>query len=80
MNDWSGAIWFFPDQGLEVGLKSWAIFGRVAQQDFDQATFARTEMPLNPPAGEAMQEGDWLLSQKLFEFFGGHIPQVMGDA
>jgi hypothetical protein len=29
-------------------------------------------MPLNTPTRQAVQERDRLLSQELFEFFGGH--------
>ena len=46
-----------------------AIFGRVAQQDLDQAAFACAEMSLNTPTRQAVQERDRLLSQALFEFF-----------
>ena len=60
------------DQGQEVGLKPCAIFGGVAQQDFDQAAFARAEMSLNTSACKTVQECDRLLSQKLFDLFGGH--------
>jgi hypothetical protein len=51
----------------------------VAQQDLDQTAFARAEMSLNTPACKTVQECDRLLSQELFEFFGGHNPQVMSD-
>jgi hypothetical protein len=44
----------------------------VAQQDLDQAAFACAEMPLNTPACKTVQERDRLLSQQLFELFGGH--------
>jgi len=44
----------------------------MAQQDFYQAAFACAEMSLNTPARQAVQERDRLLSQQLFEFFGGH--------
>jgi hypothetical protein len=44
----------------------------MAQQDLDQAAFACAEMPLNTPTRQAVQERDRLLSQELFEFFGGH--------
>jgi hypothetical protein len=44
----------------------------VAQQDLNQAAFACAEMSLNTPARKAVQEGDRLLNQELFEFFGGH--------
>ena len=64
-------------EGQEVGFKSCAIFGGVAQQDLDQAAFACSEMSLDPPACETVQEGDRLLRQKSFEFFGGHAPLFM---
>jgi hypothetical protein len=51
----------------------------VAQQHFDQATFACTEMPLNAPARKTMQECDRLLSQQMFEFFGGHVNAVIRE-
>jgi hypothetical protein len=44
----------------------------MAQQDLDQAAFACSEMSLDPPACETVQEGDRLLRQELLEFFGGH--------
>ena len=69
---WSGARLLLVDQGQEVGFKPCAIFGGVAQQDLDQAAFTCAEMPLNTSACETVQECDRLLSQQLFEFFGGH--------
>jgi hypothetical protein len=69
---WNGASLSFTDQGLEVGLKTCAIFGGVAQQNLDQAAFACTEMSLDTPARKTVQERDRLLSQELFEFFGRH--------
>jgi hypothetical protein len=60
------------DQGQEVGLKPCTVLGGMAQQDFDQAAFACAEMSLNTPTRQAVQERYRLLSQELFEFFGGH--------
>jgi hypothetical protein len=54
------------DQGQEVGFKSRAIFGGVAQQDLDQSAFACSKMSLDPPACETVQEGDRLLRQESF--------------
>jgi hypothetical protein len=51
---WNGVTLLLADQGQEVGLKTCAIFGRVAQQDLDQATFACAEMSLNTPACETV--------------------------
>ncbi|HEY6288388.1 MAG TPA: hypothetical protein VIW48_02995, partial [Nitrospiraceae bacterium] len=56
----------------QVGLKPCAVLGGMAQQDLDQAAFTCAEMPLNTPTRQAVQERDRLLSQELFEFFGGH--------
>ena len=36
-------------------------------------------MPLNTPTGQAVQERDRLLSQELFEFFGGHLDAVIRE-
>ncbi len=69
---WNGASLSLADQGHQVGLKTCTVFGGVAQQDLDQAAFACAEMPLNTPARKSVQERDRLLSQELFEFFGGH--------
>jgi hypothetical protein len=74
---WKGASLLLADQGQEVGLKTGAIFGGVAQQDFDQAAFACAEMPLNSPSCETVQKRDRLLNQELFEFFGGHLDAVI---
>jgi hypothetical protein len=63
---------FFTNQGHQVGLKTCAVLCRVAQQDLDQTAFACAEMSLNTPTRQAVQECDRLLSQQLFEFFGGH--------
>jgi hypothetical protein len=69
---WSGASLLLADQGQEVGLKTGAIFGGVAQQDLDQAAFACAEMSLNTPTRKTVQKCDRLLSQQLFDLFGGH--------
>jgi hypothetical protein len=68
------------DQGQEVGLKACAIFCGVAQQDFDQAAFARAEMSLNTPTCETVQQRDRLLNQKLFDLFGGHLDAVIRES
>jgi hypothetical protein len=67
------------DQGHQVGLKPCAVLGGMAQQDLDQTAFAGAEMPLNTPARQAVQERDRLLSQELFEFFGGHLDAVIRE-
>jgi hypothetical protein len=61
------------DQGHQVGLKPCAVLGGMAQQDLDQAAFACAEMSLNTPTRKAVQERNRLLTQELFEFFGGHV-------
>jgi hypothetical protein len=63
---------FLADQSHQVGLKTCAVLSGVTQQDLDQAAFARAEMSLNSSASKTVQERDRLLSQELFEFFGGH--------
>jgi hypothetical protein len=75
-----GASRLFADQGHQIGLKPCAVFGGVAQQDLDQAAFAGAEMPLNTPARQAVQEGDRLLGQELFEFFGRHLDIVIRES
>ncbi len=77
---WNGASLSLTDQGQEVGLKTCAIFGGVPQEDLNQSAFARAEMSLNTPARETVQERDRLLSQELFEFFGGHCIFVRREA
>ena len=77
---WNRASLLLTDQGQEVGLKACAIFGGVAQQDLDQAAFARAEMSLNTPACKTVQEGDRLLSQKLFDLFGSHLDAVIRES
>jgi hypothetical protein len=72
LRGWSGASLSLADQGQEVGLKTCAIFGGMAQQDLDQAAFACSEMSLDAPARKTVQERDRLLSQELFEFFSSH--------
>ncbi len=67
---------FLADQGHQIGLKTCAVLSGVAQQDLDQAAFARAEMSLNSPASKTVQERDRLLSQELFEFFGSHFDAV----
>ena len=52
----------------------------MAQQDLDQAAFACAEMPLNTPMSQAVQERNRLLSQELFEFFGGHLHAVIRES
>jgi hypothetical protein len=37
-------------------------------------------MSLNASACQAMQEGDRLLSQELFEFFGSHLDAVIRES
>src|SRR4029077_2617850 len=69
---WRGVSLLLADQDHQVGLKSCTVLGGMAQQDFDQAAFACAEMSLNTPTRQAVQERDRLLSQELFEFFGGH--------
>ena len=77
---WRGASLSLADQGHEVGLKSCAILGGVAQEDFDQAAFACAEMSLNASTRQTVQERDRLLSQELFEFFGRHVFLVDREA
>jgi hypothetical protein len=80
MRGWSGASLLRADQGHQVGLKPCAVLGGMAQQDLDQAAFACAEMSLNSPSCESVQECDRLLSQELFEFFGGHCFFVRREA
>jgi hypothetical protein len=68
------------DQGHQVGLKPCAVLGGMAQQDLDQAAFACAEMSLNSPTRQTVQECDRLLSQQLFELFGGHCFFVRREA
>jgi hypothetical protein len=62
LTGWNVASLLLADQGQEVGLKTCAIFGGVAQQNFDQATFARAKMSLNASARKTVQESNRLLS------------------
>jgi hypothetical protein len=76
---WCRASLFLADQGHQIGLKTCAVLGGMAQQDLDQTAFARAEMSLNTPTSQAVQECDRLLSQELFEFFGSHLNAVIRE-
>jgi len=62
----------FPNQREDVGLKPGAVLSRMTKQQFDQLTFASSEMAVDPPASKTMQEGHRLLSEEFFEFVGRH--------
>jgi hypothetical protein len=77
---WRRASLFLADQSHQVGLEACAILCGVAQQDFDQTAFTCAEMSLDAPARKTVQERDRLLSQELFEFFGGHVNPVIRES
>jgi len=63
----------FTDQCEDIGFKPGAVLSRMTKQQFDQPTFAGSEMAVDPPASETMQEGHRLLREKFFEFVGCHV-------
>jgi hypothetical protein len=68
------------DQGHEIGFEALAIFGRVAQQQFNQPALAGTEMPVHAAARQSVQKRDRLLNQQFLEFVRGHFKYlVIGD-
>jgi hypothetical protein len=61
------------DQGLEIGFKTGAILARMLKKQFDQPPLTGAKVPMNTSTSQAVQEGDRLLREKLFKFFGGHV-------
>jgi hypothetical protein len=61
------------DQGQEIRFKTLTIFGRMAQQQINEPALAGTEVSMHTASGQAMQEGNRLLNQKLFEFVSSHF-------
>jgi len=56
----------FADEGEDIGFESGTIFSRMTKQQFNQAPFTGSEMPVYPPASETMQQGYRLLREQLF--------------
>jgi len=77
--------WLWPfslllDQGLQVGLQSWTIFGGRLQEQVDQLTFPGAKVPADPSPCQSVEQRDRLLHQQLFEFVGGHASLVKPEA
>jgi hypothetical protein len=66
----------FTDQGEDVRFKSCAVLSRMTEQQFNEPPLAGPEMPVDPPAGEPMQEGHRLLGEQFFEFVACHVLAV----
>jgi hypothetical protein len=45
----------------------------MLEDQLDEAAFSGAEVPVHPPARQAMKERNWLLDKQSFEFVGGHI-------
>jgi hypothetical protein len=74
-----GATLAFTDESQKIRFKSRPVLRGMAQQQFDEPAFSRTEVPLYPTPCEAMQECNRLLGKQLFEFFGGHLGPVIRE-
>ena len=60
------------DQSHHIRFKPLTVFGRMAQQEFDQPALARTKMPGHPAPRKAMQDGNWLLGKQPLELVSRH--------
>jgi hypothetical protein len=63
----------FSNQCQQIGFEAGTILARMLEQQLNQTPLPGTKVALDTAAGQTMQHRDGLLSQKLFEFVGGHV-------
>jgi hypothetical protein len=66
----------FSDQRLQVRFEACTILTGMLKQQLDQSPLAGTKLPMDASARQSVQQRDGLLSQQLFQFFGGHVVPV----